>query len=142
MNFWDKILTLLYGKLDIHANKNSELDLKFTERVFKANSIEIGRINAIYTITAADYSGDFFKRVKEGIENEEIVNSGEEPLTWENVHLHFNLVILEDERLFVLAIIYPSDPVQAHKVLWIHQIRKELKNDYVKSLMKYKVYTG
>jgi S1-C subfamily serine protease len=80
------------------------------------------------------------EKVKESIEKEDLPEREADSFTWNAPHLHFKLVLADNIKVFVIAVVYPFELSQTISVLWIHPINRSVDDDYVKSLMKEMLY--
>lgn len=144
LNFFRKAITFPYGnrlKSGIERRKASQNTLKFWKEILNVNQITFKEITEIYTITAGDYTNDFFEEIRQSIKNQNVINREfQKQFTWNKPHLHFELIVTDNKKKYIGAIIYPYEYFDNSKLLWLHEIEDSINKSYLQELISHQSY--
>lgn len=139
--FFRSVFAFILASKEKEKEKQKLNSLRFFKSLLKKNNIDFVAIQAIYTVAAADYSEEFFNTIKNSILNKKYSKAKfEGVLNYNRSHLHFKLVILDNEEKYIFAIKYPFDYLEEPRVLWLYKLSITDDSFVTDELTKHKLY--
>jgi predicted phosphatase len=108
---------------------NKEVSLKdeisLIGKDFSSRGINFDKIKNVSTIGGGDYTLEFFEGLKANVQNRVFQREYfEGNFTWNLDHVHLNLIDVDVDDNYIVAVLYPYEFTILPQVIWVYRLSK------------------